>query len=502
DPIASPWTPPAAVTSAAFTTLRADAPGGGMGNWRVSHVARPLTFAVEQAVVDRLGLDRVKSGITAWNGIPGSTFSARVATVVDDGVRTRRRDGVSRVFLTDDACAGRHLARAHIWPAWTDVHDGERTVYVTEVDIGVCETLDHTRAHLALRHEVAHGAGLGHLCEPGDDCWEEEMGSGHGCRVMYRRARPCVRVEAGDLDAFRHLYPVVPRLGGGDASATSVATSQHLFPTRRTADAVVLVREAQGPELVLAAAAAAGALAAPVLLVGDSCTDSPVADELNRAAELDATVVVVGGLSPDCGRLLFGWELPTVEIGDAASLAEWLLGVTHRREIRLVTRDLLDADPGLVATIAAAAGRDRVPLVFTSASGVDRDLVRLVDGGGVAQVAAFVSTSGAGVVPTLRRLVATRSETVDAATPQRLAADTNGRRVVLTGRSWAEAAVAAALAGANGWPVLSTDESLDPATVEALRVAGDGVVVAGERAFPSALQRDASQTVAAVSPGR
>jgi putative cell wall-binding protein len=85
-------------------------------------------------------------------------------------------------------------------------------------------------------------------------------------------------------------YGTVTRLSGSDRYATSVAVSKQVFPS---ADVAFIATGANFPD-ALGAAAAAGHLGAPVLLVSDRVPAS-VAAELQRLGP--DTIYVVGGTS-------------------------------------------------------------------------------------------------------------------------------------------------------------------------------------------------------------
>lgn len=92
------------------------------------------------------------------------------------------------------------------------------------------------------------------------------------------------------LEATLGAYGAVTRLSGNDRYATSVAVSKQVFPS---ADVVFIATGANFPD-ALGAAAAAGHLGAPVLLVGDRVPAS-VAAELQRLGP--DTIHIVGGTS-------------------------------------------------------------------------------------------------------------------------------------------------------------------------------------------------------------
>jgi hypothetical protein len=189
-PVEERWVPPLPVTNEDFATFPVTGPRGELGLWTLISDRVPVRFQAEQEVVDRFGLDELEEAVEVFNDVPGTRFGATVAGVVDDRVQERRRDGVNRIFLDRATCGDRYLARAHLWSQPIQVQDGRAVRYVNEVDIGLCDRLSEDRLPDVVRHELAHIAGLDHLCDPDEDCHRPGMGDDNACRIMAPRLKP------------------------------------------------------------------------------------------------------------------------------------------------------------------------------------------------------------------------------------------------------------------------------------------------------------------------
>lgn len=376
---ASPFEPALPHVGPDWVSLGYRGPDGSGGVWLLDPERLPVRFRVEREVVDRIGWDRLDAAVQQWNGVPGSRFGAVLDGTVDDAVRGRLRDGVSRIFLDDTACGDRYLARAHLYPAAVQpdrIGEGVDAVWVTEVDIGVCRRLDPGDAPLVLRHELLHVAGLGHLCDPGDDCWQPAMGEANGCRVTFPRARACATPAPGDLDALATLHPVVPRLGvgRGDLEGAVAAASRHLRPRANSAPVVVAAAADSDPVLLAAATVTAEHAGAPLVVLGEDCSSGPGALELNRVAAVAALVHLVGPVSPGCDdQLGAGWGLDLQHHPSATSLVALAerYGADPRRVVAVPAGPELPARSGVAATLAV---RRRAVLLPAEQRQVGREL--------------------------------------------------------------------------------------------------------------------------------
>lgn len=386
-----------------FTTLPFETPSGVPGVWKLTNRALPLEFVVEREVADRYGLDAIRRGLTSWNATQGSDFTTDIVELVDDGVDRRRRDGVNRVFLDRQSCGERFLARAHLYPADTQIRSGNSVAWVDEVDVGICERLAADRLQWVLRHEVGHIIGLGHLCDYGSDCWLPEMSPDNHCRVMSPASYVCQELTAADRDGLVYMHPKVPRVAGVGETGTAAAASFLEFPGARQAPRVVATAVEADPDLQAAAGVLAAALGAPHLVVDEQCTEGPDGDELNRVAADDATVVLVGDVSRRCEQNLNGgWLLGIERLGDLAAVNERLVETIGQPETVVVVPRHDENDVGIPVSVLAApiAWALRAPLVVTDHTELDDDAVAELDRYEDARVAVVL-----GSVVTLRSAV-------------------------------------------------------------------------------------------------
>jgi hypothetical protein len=365
---------PAPLVDERFTTLPLSVAYASPGTWVIPRSALPLAMTVEQGVAARYGLESLVSALEVWNDTPGSRFSLRVAGVVDQGVTEKRRDGVNRVFLDERDCGERYLARAHIYPSQVERLDDRSVAWVTEVDIGVCDRLTTERLAGVLRHEVAHVAGLGHLCDAGSACWTPGMTRDNRCRVMNPAAYSCQQPTAGDAFGFAYMYPVLPRVSGRDRTGTAAAVSYLGFPRSRSQDRVLLTAVDAPPELQASAAVLAGLQGVPHLLVDNNCTSGPDGRELNRVAAMGATAVLVGAVATTCeDDLRLGWEFTTERLADTRAVTDAVAAaVGEPARLVLALRPEEDSTAvGYPAVAAPAAVGLAAPLLTTGTDELD-----------------------------------------------------------------------------------------------------------------------------------
>lgn len=385
------WTPPSPSVDARFATFPFVAPNGREGLWVLPTGTVPLRFVVEQEVVDRFGLEELQASIEVWNGADGSRFGAAIVDVVDDGVDERRRDGVDRVYLDRRSCGGRYLARANLWPGEIIAREGRVARTIAEVDIGICERMRPDQLDTVVAHELAHIAGLDHLCDEGEDCHQPGMDADNRCRMMSPRIDPCQRITDGDLDGLVHLHPRLPRASGGDARTTSASVTASTHPVPRTAPEVVLSPFDGAPELGIAAASYAAHLGAPHLLVDTDCTTGPAGDALDRVLTIAGRAHLVGDVASGCVDSLEGaWSIATSTLEDLDDVhdaaVEHLPPPTHLVAAPVPTNG---SDVGLAAAAATAATSLDAPLVLIEDPDDATDLLtRLEELDGVDEVVA------------------------------------------------------------------------------------------------------------------
>lgn len=377
-PVASGTVAPLPHVDERFATLPYVDRLGRPGTWVLAASAKPLAVVVEREVAQRYGLDAVGRALEVWNDTPGSDFAVHLAGITDEGVDGKRRDGVNRVFLDRQSCGERFLARAHLFPATVESQDGRSVAWVTEVDIGVCERLSPEQLAPVMRHELAHVAGVGHLCDPDEECWTPAMGRDNRCRIMATAAYRCQELVPADEEALAHLHPRLPRIGARDAIGVVASAASVLHPRTGTADRVVVTDVDAPPALQLAATVYAGVTGAPHLLADADCTHGRDAVELNRLAAIDATVVLVGPLSGRCeDELRLGWQLDVERLADVEAVTAAVAAASTDGPTRLVVAPAPAADPAdlptAVLAVPVAAGLD-APLVTAAAE----DLVDVV----------------------------------------------------------------------------------------------------------------------------
>lgn len=356
------WLPPRPHTDERFTTFPVTGPDGEPGLWVMPSSRVPVLFAVEQEVLDQFGADALTDAVEVFNDVPGTRFGASISRVVDEGVEERRRDGVNRIFLDRRSCGERYLARAHLWSRPLHIEHGRATRYVTEVDIGLCDRLEERWLHEVIRHELAHVAGLDHLCNPGDDCHRPGMGDAdHTCRIMFTRLHECQEVTQGDHDGLAHLHPRLPRSAAGDDRASTARVARVGYPAPR-ANLRVVVAPHDAPLVQrLFSASLAGHLDVPHVLLDEDCTRGPDGQALNHLVAVAGEITAVGELPRTCAATLQGsWELEIETLSDAAAVTERIVEEAEAPPTHLVVAPR--PEPGRQVPIAATAAAGGVAL--------------------------------------------------------------------------------------------------------------------------------------------
>lgn len=362
---ASRWPAPQQVTDHASTPMvhhAAEVPIRLAGGRPV------LEFHVEQEVVDRYGLDVVEEAAAHWSAIPGSRLVVQVADVIDDGVDRNVYDGVNRVFVNRRACERPRLGGAFTRVGDVDERFGSRVGHVVEVNIGLCPHLPPEQATALLVHEIGHGLGFGHLCDPGDPhgCWVEEMGeTSHRCRPMYAAITACQTWEEEDEHAVVRQYPRVPSVRGGTLAESAARLTHTLVPGTWQHETVVVVDARAADPLRWSAAALAGALRAPMLVApGDplGCVDGDFARELGRLASFGADVLLVGEAAIRCGPQIERWQISGHPVRDIEQLERAAIARLGSDHLVVVGTDAAGNVP-FGAAAATAAGYLGAPLI-------------------------------------------------------------------------------------------------------------------------------------------
>jgi hypothetical protein len=391
---------PHPVTSEGFATFPARGPQGEEGLWLLPRQTVPLRFQVEAEVAERFGLEAIEEAVEVFNDVPGSRFGAEVASVIDERVEERRRDGVNRIFMDRQGCGERFLARAHLWSDPVRVRDGRAIRDVREVDIGLCDRLPASALHTVVRHELAHIAGLDHLCDPEDDCHRPGMGDDNLCRIMYPQLHRCQDVEQGDLDGLVHLYPNLPRAGGGDARSTAARVARVTHPVPRSSlRAIVSAQDAPTSRQILSATLA-GHLHLPHVLVDADCTVGPDGDALNHVLALTGTVTAVGDIPDTCRTALErAWQLEVEDLQSTREVVEEMITGTGAPTRIVIAPSPAHARQLPIAAVAApAAIALQAPLVVLPEDGrLDPVLQALEDHATIAEV---VVVGGTADIPT------------------------------------------------------------------------------------------------------
>jgi hypothetical protein len=508
------WSPPPPVTDERFATFPLVGPDGSTGLWLLASSTVPLEFVVEREVVDRFGEAALREAVTVWNDTPGSRFEASVTRIVDAGVDERRRDGVNRIFVDRRSCGGRYLARAHLWPGELVMRSGRPARYIPEVDLGLCDRLRPEQLAGVIRHELGHIAGLDHLCDEGEDCHRPGMAADNTCRVMSPRAHTCQEPTDGDRDGLVHLHPRLPRSTGGDARTTSAAASVATHPTRRAALRVVITPYDADPDLQVAAAALAGHLGAPHILVDDECTTGPDGRALDRVVAIAGQVIAVGPVHDGCLATLRGaWALQVEHLTDRPQVEDYTvehLALTDRPppQVFVAPGSALDRSGAVAAATIPAAVAARAPLLLLDDPEDVRSVLDLLDRED--RVTEITMLGDVDVLPLSTQLALANS----GAHVRRLPASDGGDAAVVLSQlrhlwgteplfaTLASAAhfdhvlVAAGVAAREGGLLLPIDEDLRPDHADLLRSLADrGAIVGGSRAISNERQIALSRLV-------
>lgn len=254
----------------------------------------------------------------------------------------------------------------------------------------------------------------------------------------------------------------VDRVAGADRIGTAIAVSKDVFSSSRYAVVASAWSSADG----LAASSLAGALKAPVLLVGSGAVRSDVATELARLGVTDA--YVVGGPSAvsaetfDSLKALVSGEVTRVAGGDrygtAAAVATTLRGIAGRPPggVFLVLgssfADAIDAGP-----IAYAHGWPILFATSTSVPKVTLDAIASIGATRTAVLGKVWPRAGRVVPPITFWAVGTdRYATSDLVAEWAFRSRLLGaaRPVFVTGNDFPDGLTAASLAGSRNAPVL------------------------------------------------
>lgn len=509
------WTPPPAVRDERFATFRFVDAGNTSGLWLVPSSSLPLTFVVEREVLERFGAEALTNAVEVWNDTPGSRFAASISRQVDAGVDERRRDGINRIYMDDRACDGRVLARANMWPGATVARDGLHARYVAEVDLGLCDRLRPQQLSTVIRHELAHVAGLDHLCDVDEDCWEEGFAEDNTCRIMSPRAHGCQKVTAGDLDGLVHLHPRLPRASGSDARATSASVAFATHPTPRSALTTVISPYDADPVDRIAAATLAGHLGSPHIMVDADCTRGPDGKALDRVVAVAGRVLAVGPVPATCLATLRGaWSLEVDELADSRAVEDavvaWLDAHEDGPPTRLVVAPTQAPARGtpVAAVAASAAIALGAPLTFVTDPDDAGPVLRLLEAHPDLEEVVVVADGAAASLPFVLEVVRAgvglrRIPAGDAASAAVALANTPGLPLprplaaAVASTDHPEHTIAAiGLAAAMDGLLVPIEREVAPATIDLLRdqVVG-GAIVGGRHAITSERQMALSRLV-------
>lgn len=386
----------------------------------MADVVLPWRYHLDAQVAEMFDEATVHAAIAEWDGIPGSRWASSFAgyTAKTEGTGTAAEaDGHSTIFIEPE-CVPSNTANTYLFTHGGLSIDrlGTTATQILEADVGICP---HVRTAddlgRAVRHEIGHVLGLGHLCDPGDDCWQEDMGPGpHRCRLMFWRAGPCqTALTDDDRIAVASLYPRLRPLSGDDSARTLARASFAMFDDG-TAPVAVVMRDRSGDGRGSAASVGPAAAALAARLGGtfltaaadlDRCLSGPGAAEVSRSLARRGTVVLVGRWPQACDRLAYDWDV-TVRRVNADDAVAGALQLAEMADQDPSTAVLTFTGGGDAASAAALAGARGVPLLLSRTPRVDDEVTEWLAASAVTAVSVVgAPTEGsAQAVATLRTL--------------------------------------------------------------------------------------------------
>jgi putative cell wall-binding protein len=487
---------------------------GGQGVLLVQS-SKPLDFVVEQEVVDRFGMAPLAAAVEQFNAVPGVRLRATIAATSRDNVRAPVQDGTMRIFFDDATCRGGDLAWAHLLGLAYDVAYGGRQVAIGELDLGLCRGLGGVDLFDTIGHELLHGAGMGHLCNTGDACFETGMAPINTCRLMFYSARSCQDFGAADARGLGFLHPSVPRYAGPSRVDTAARASFALRGLHSTQD-VVLVDGRLSPDLAIQAAGLASTLDAPLLLTsgGTGCISGSTGQEINRSASDGALIWLVGPMPSTCAVDLRSWELNTRSLSDGAAIADAILGSAGiaglpvigplingvlppfdpEDQTILIARGARNGDSPDALAAAAVSGSLNAPVLYSQGTALGASEKQWLDGRSGLEPGHAIVVGGPRAVPetvvaelqsygidVIRLSGASRIDTALALAKYDPAFGTERKKVLIAAADrWADTVTASAAGGANGWPVVLVYRDVVPDTVvQYLRTTSAAAVIVG-----------------------
>lgn len=381
----------------------------------IGDAALPWAYQLDPAVVERLDEATIHAAVRQWDDVLGSRWASQF---VGHAPGRGSADGHSTIFLKPD-CTGLTTANTYLFTdgGLSVERYGTTGTQIREADIGICPRVqDNDTLFRAIRHEVGHVLGLGHLCNPGDDCWVDEMGPGpHECRVMYWQDRPCqTDLTEDDRLAVRTLYPTLRPLSGQRTDDTLARSSFARFDDASAPVAVVMATDASSG-VAPSAAAMAGRLGGPFLQATPEpgqCLTGPALIEANRTLARRAELVLVGQWPASCARLAYDWDIDMriVPADDPVQAARDLTNVAASiapNGIGEVVLTALDPDNrsmgGDAAAAAVLAGARGIPLFSVQADRVDPVVTRWLEEHQVATATVVGAGLDHQVIPALQR---------------------------------------------------------------------------------------------------